>query len=141
MNKENLLKVADFIEQETVNHKGEISIDGNIFNMAHWRQSPSTGPVLRDKALNCGTAACIGGWAEVLSWEEGCWDVNEWLGLDLISAKALFYPCTTNSATGLIWANISKEHAVAAIRYMVEHNTTNATKAWRETMSQGCYDE
>ncbi len=68
------------------------------FNMNYW----CTGGNISQLKHDCGTAGCIGGWAEVLffpiellakdTWRHNTYDVGEELGLDSDQTNALFFP-------------------------------------------------
>lgn len=88
-NVENILKVAEAIERR--------SVPGLGFNMGWLTLQSSTMPLLGIDHLhveNCGTVACIAGWANALagSLEEPTFKVaKDFLGLDGAQHSQLFY--------------------------------------------------
>ena len=80
MNVENILKVADAIEQHSIPDLG--------FNMRRWRFRFRNG--INDKSgHHCKTCACIGGWTEALFPGVAA---HKSLGLLSLKVHALFYP-------------------------------------------------
>lgn len=73
----------------------------NHFNMSVWLDNGKSYPPLPSEINKCGTVACIGGWCNVLQYEENpdkfyaadyqALEETDWLGLDDDSAHALFY--------------------------------------------------
>ena len=118
MNKERLLILADVIEKLEHCRADNGFTDGPlaVFNMGVWR---------------CGSAGCIGGWAESL-WRDGMRraDVDEveatgpLLGLDPYQAYHLFYPQSEDGYdldhTGS-YGDITPAQAAATIRHFVRY--------------------
>jgi hypothetical protein len=88
MNIGNILKVADAIEQASVPNVG--------FNMTAWISEAS--PEMPDRSgRNCGTVACVAGWATIVALgretDDSPWDVGQsFLELDAPTAGDLFLP-------------------------------------------------
>lgn len=101
MNVENILKVADAIEQHTIADLG--------FNMGLWAARSSRSFPDRS-GHNCGTVACIGGWTDRVIGTEG--SAADRLGLDYEEADALFCP------PGWSGGEISQLQAVAVLRHL-----------------------
>ena len=101
MNVENILKVADAIEQHSIPDLG--------FNMSVWKEAAS--PWRRDMSgHNCRTVACIAGWTVALFPDD---DAADALGMDDDRADLLFYPRG--------WINGSafpSSRAVAVLRHL-----------------------
>lgn len=73
------------------------------FDMEHWARDASGNSTTRDQLLahNCGTAACIGGWASVIFFQESAdpdpvmvseYEVAEVLGIEDWQADQMFFP-------------------------------------------------
>jgi hypothetical protein len=126
MNTENILAVADAIEQHTIPWLG--------FNMTGYK---TTGPDMTGH--NCGTSACIAGWANAIrlrlsqnthivnGWCEHDEAAN-WLGIEAYSgfgydstADQLFYarnhPDYGNGAEAC-WSTIPAAQAVRTLRHL-----------------------
>lgn len=95
MNKENILKLAAFIEAQRFAHSKDIEVDpegigqnGIVFNMSAWLD------ILHDQHGNaCGTVMCIGGSACHLAGKKwGTAEAGAWLGVDPDTADDMFYP-------------------------------------------------
>jgi hypothetical protein len=86
MNVENILKVADAIEQHSIPDLG--------FNML-WLKSEVGGDADRS-GHNCGTVACVAGWTIALfgSRGDGFMEAGQHLGLPRSKYRPLFYPGT-----------------------------------------------
>ena len=124
MNRENLLHVADAIENHKIQDLG--------FNMSTWND------VTADWAIDhsghsCGTVACIGGTAAVLmsarnprnQWNSEAKAAN-WLGLSSRERHLLFF----GKPTGVEFlCDVQAKHAVATCRYAAEHNVIDWDKA------------
>lgn len=82
MNKENILRVADAIEE------GSLDLG---FNMAYYEASARYAPDLSGRG--CGTTACIGGWAAMLrdgnTYLASAVMVANWFDIDLVTAILL----------------------------------------------------
>ena len=108
MNVENILKVADAIEQHSIPDLG--------FNMAEWHSKAYEDAPDRS-GHDCGTVACIGGWTEAVlnngkefpSWE----DVGACLGLGAIDSEQLFFGNGCNTRTTLAQAVRTLRHLAA----------------------------
>jgi len=71
------------------------------FNMNFWFGNEKGYSLLPSEINECGTVACIGGWCNVLQYEEKAdkfynvhyqdSDARDWLGLDAATAGDLFY--------------------------------------------------
>lgn len=125
MNRENVLKVADAIEQHSIPDLG--------FNMATFRD------IARDAepdnyGAGCGTVACIAGWAEAVRLGTGVF-VNDGLTdersadyLELTSEQSgpLFF------GYGMSWSEftaITPKQAVAVLRHLAETGEVDWTVA------------
>ena len=113
MNVENILKVADAIEGHTIPTLG--------FNMLEYTSSSEAG--IEDMSgHNCGTVACIGGWAATLAsdgkvarWTASRWRAAvEYLGLEMSEANDLFVP------HDLRLSAIEPSQAVAVLRHLAK---------------------
>ena len=116
MNVENILKVADAIEQHSIPDLG--------FNMSHWFDK-ATPDVPDLSGHECGTIACIAGWASRVSGDQSenpdhTYEVAaDFLGLGALTANNLFMP--TNGFVSLHqWNSITPAHAVAVLRHLAE---------------------
>jgi hypothetical protein len=117
MNKENILKVANAIENRAIPELG--------FNMGTFRDDINTRNDLHDASgSHCGTVACIAGWAEAVRLNTSTFDNDggvpdrsqEYLGLDQDQADVLFYGFGGwNDLT-----QISPDEAVAVLRHLAE---------------------
>jgi hypothetical protein len=121
MNKERMLKLADFIE----------ALPPKQFNMQFWAVNNNNVSGRRDvdpKTINphqCGTTACIAGWAVYLFAKRDPVDQNYWisfgeeaqdlLGLTLDQRENLFL----SDCWGEAPEHITREMAAAKIRKMV----------------------
>lgn len=119
MNRENILAVADAIEQHSIPELG--------FNMYDY---VCDAEVLDRRGLSdmsgsgCGTTACIAGWAKAIALgrtPQNYFGVHEdaqhWLGLSLEQADTLFY----GLGRGIIsLPDISSAHAVSVLRHLAE---------------------
>ena len=128
MNKTNLLRVADAIEKH--------EIEGLVFNMNLWIRAMSP----------CGTAACIGGTADVLRLGsilaarkralvvDGEYETGAWLGLDNVSADELFFSCPTTCTD---FTDVTPQQAVNVLRYAAEHDVIDwdAAQTWAASKS------
>lgn len=127
MNKENILKVADAIEQHSIPTLG--------FNMNWWGYTfDPTKPENQkhDKSgHNCGTVACIGGWTETLFKTT---DARSALELPTSVATQLFYP-DQNGAPQAYEA--TPVHAVRVLRHLAETGKVDWARAMdAEALSQ-----
>lgn len=111
MNKQNILAVAYAIERHSIPDLG--------FNMQYWG-APTTKEVPDRTGHNCGTVACIAGWASRLSLGRpltGRDDAYS-IGDDFIGignkVDGLFMPSFKN------WNDVSPAHAVAVLRHLAE---------------------
>lgn len=123
MNKANILRVADAIEN------GELVKRGIGFNMAFYL-APTEESLVVDKIGGCGTTACIAGWAYALQRPRTKAatfikrdvevhvraDATEFLGLTGVEAHKLFVPSDEAGP----WRNITPAHAVAVLRHLAE---------------------
>lgn len=102
MNVTNLTRLADLLESPEA--EGHFDI-GTWFS--YKMPSRISGFAIRQQLHNCGTTACIGGWAAALGGEEGtignAWsdkEVREWMGLPETGAYwSLCYAYPTESIT------------------------------------------
>lgn len=114
-NTENILKVADAIENHTIEGLGFNM--GNFIGSADAAHADKTGH-------NCGTIACVAGWSyavrnggvkpEPVDVEDFKWEVDgEWFGLETQKANILFYgyPGDGDSSP-------KPEKAVAVLRHL-----------------------
>lgn len=119
MNVENILKVADAIEQHSI---AELGFNMGLFQGFGGQFYDHTGH-------NCGTTACIGGWANAIQSktlvEAGDLteaDARNFLGLSPAKASDLFY--ARNYPENLIspdedyFIGITAEQAVATLRHL-----------------------
>jgi hypothetical protein len=118
MNKENILKVADAIENATLTKDHGIG-----FNMAYFFES--SGHLEDHTHQECGTTACIAGWASLISEKEVAArddpDVMEdvameYLGLSNMQAVDLFYARCVRKPM----ADITQAEAVRVLRHLAE---------------------
>ena len=131
MNKENMQKVLDFIQQEHEHYK---------FDMGDWCEFYS------DEDTPCHTAACIGGTCNLLQYAEGIMkpiqtvleeicerqsvnlsnsiDAREWLEITLDEGNQLFLGDDYKNYQG-----ISREEAIAALKYAIEFGKIDYTAA------------
>lgn len=115
MNVENILKVADAIEQH--------SIPGLGFNMLDWR-GPADRVVCDKSGHNCGTVACIGGWTEAIfpKDEHGrAVPAGETLDLDEDQRGRLFFMYGTRRSLG----SVKSDHAVRTLRHLAATGEVN----------------
>ena len=84
MNRERILKVADFLEALPPER-----FDPDFWFKYQGPSIPNERTYVRDHP--CGTAACIGGWTEILFDPEGNGDAEDLLGLTTEQADALFF--------------------------------------------------
>jgi hypothetical protein len=114
MNKERILKLADIIEKQP--HTTPQQPDG--FTMSNWTH-------------DCGTPACICGWANHELNKETSSDIwlgddrvaAEWLGLDIDTAGSLFEPSRERDSNPWAtdwWDEITPAHAAAVLRNLAE---------------------
>lgn len=129
MNKTNILAVADAIEQHTIPWLG--------FNMLNYKTVVNADM----SGHNCGTTACIAGWANAIrlrlkethpSWGGWCEHdgAADWLGIETYSssgdstADKLFYarnhPDYKPDKAEATWASITAEQAVRTLRHLAE---------------------
>lgn len=101
MNKDNILKVADAIEQHSIPDLG--------FNMGWWNEH--VGGQNDMSGHDCDTCACIGGWTEAVLRSH---DATESLGITPGDARSLFYPQVTHA-----WV-ATPAVAVAVLRHLAE---------------------
>lgn len=89
MNRENILKVADAIEQHSIPDLG-FNMSDVVFTYSHGHFDKS--------GHDCNTVACIAGWAKAASLghkpgnDTRIDDVEIWLGIDDVQAAELFMP-------------------------------------------------
>lgn len=118
MNKENILKLAEFIEAQRYKHLKDIEVDpegmgqnGIVFNMSEWAET------LHDQYGNeCGTVMCIGGSAcHVAGIKGSSDDAAAWLGIHWETADSMFYPDFAYN-----WQSITSIVAGKMLRNFVE---------------------
>ncbi len=111
MNVENILKVANAIEQHSIPELG--------FNMFQWYGDDT---FHRDiSGHGCGTVACIGGWAgQVLLGNSNCTsqDLLDPLGIDKKQASALFFDWDTT-------IDVTPAQAVRTLRHLAATGAVN----------------
>ena len=126
MNKQNILRLAEVLE------RNELARLGIGFNMDRYYK---TGSALEDKSgHNCGTTACIAGWAVALFNEDGTPRTEPFvedpykhgipianlgrvaLGLSYSIADALFTPELPDH----IWSSITPQVAAKTLRSLAE---------------------
>lgn len=120
MNRENILKVADAIEQHSIPDLG--------FNMADF-----LGTYEDRTGHGCGTTACIAGWGHAII--HGTYDaeftyvdpdeIAGWLGISHVPACNLFYadnhPLNARDSSGRSWFDeITPKTAVSVLRHLAE---------------------
>lgn len=139
VNRENILKVADAIENHSIKWLG--------FNMASWFDADARHPWSpKDNTNhNCGTVACIGGWAGVLAMGKKTEKsaakalanlnetrIHEFLGLETEVARSLFLP--SHKVVGK-WSDITPAQAVRVLRHLAETGKVNWRKAGKGASS------
>jgi hypothetical protein len=121
MNVENILRVADAIEQHSIPDLG--------FNMGVW-----TDEGLEDlSGHKCGTVACIGGWAnaveagsKMLEWDSpllGSQQAKAFLGLGGWESDELFFGCVYG---------VSPSQAVSVLRHLAKTGEVDWDRALAE---------
>lgn len=118
MNKDNILAVADAIENHTIPDLG--------FNMSNWF-SPTSQDRRDNSGHGCGTVACVAGWSAVLAtgrqpdnnrWYYGKDHAEkvakEYLGLSWPDSSRLFEP----EEDVYEWRDIPPARAVAVLRHL-----------------------
>ena len=125
MNCENLLRVADAIEKH--------EIEGLGFNMAEWLTIPGDTPAPDRLGLNCGTTACIAGWAAHL--EAGLTRVDfDQKDIIVRAAAYLGYPAGLffGSPSRTRLEDITPAQAVNTLRYAAATGTIDwdAAQTW-----------
>lgn len=123
MNRENILRVADAIEN------GELVKRGIGFNMAYYMDYATHRTP--DRIDSCGTTACIAGWTFAIFRPDTDPDfvINgsgpsigrtaaDLLGLTPDQRSALFTPDDFGEEEE--WTNITPAHAVAVLRHLAE---------------------
>lgn len=128
MNIENILKLRDFID----------SLPAKRFDINVWANTLADNPEVinydatSDEVLhNCGTCACIGGWADVLFQPKGFLIVQsdgyintaEQLGLDTDTAYDLTHP------SDVAWSLVTKDVAVEVLTILAETGRVDYKKA------------
>ena len=131
MNPERILAVADAIEKHTIPELG--------FNMGYFFGHDGELPDL--SGHNCGTTACIGGYARTLmvgsvhKADQGSYELDEgkWLDIDFTTVNQLFYASNhpaANKSNGT-WAtefkSITPEQAVRTLRHLAATGTVDWT--------------
>lgn len=119
MNRENILKVADVIEDHA-----------NKFDMDVW----GAGDLLH----NCGSAGCIGGWTLALFENDASGHsarASEYLGLTTEQGDELFFPSNYRDA-GEVWTAVkddphiaTAEQAATLLRMIADGTATFACDA------------
>jgi hypothetical protein len=109
MNIENILKVADAIEQASIPDLG--------FNMLDVH---ANGEFPDKTGRECGTTACIAGWALAVEGQPFhpftvCQDATPFLGLTLKQANELYY---AEDAFDTLLSEIEPHHAVRVLRIL-----------------------
>ncbi len=90
-NKERLIQLAEVLESERA--EKHFNMNTWFANKRYERPNKPMGIAIQD----CGTIACIGGWAEVianadLNWTDKQIEANKWLDLTYAESDKLFYP-------------------------------------------------
>lgn len=115
INRERLLLLADRIERTPHAKRldeSDLTSRPRRFSMKWW---------------NCGTAACIGGWAEAMFLGKGYHpvsDVSEALGLNRKQSDTLFFHETS--------ADITPEQAASCLRFLAETGKVDWGRALRK---------
>ena len=125
MNRENILAVADAIEKHSIPDLG--------FNMAGFHAEG-----WEDLSQhNCGTTACIGGYATILLNGGGEYrtipdgKIADWLGVPIETAEALFY--ATGVDYGPQWfEKVTPSQAVSVLRHLAETGEVDWDRALAE---------
>jgi len=123
MNKENVLKVADAIEQHSIPELG--------FNMNYGLVSRSDN--IKDlSGYNCDTVACIAGWCNMLTKPDARFSdfdaAREFLGLDPKAASELFYASSQWEFEGgdhTYLERITPSKAAVVLRHLAETGEVN----------------
>lgn len=130
VNRENVTKVADAIENHSIKWLG--------FNMDSWLEKASDRYASgRDKSGHkCGTVGCIGGWTDVIRLnltEDSDHDqvLNlpdhesaAFLGLSAREGASLFHPYEIRD-----WTKITPAHAVRVLRHLAETGKVDWSQA------------
>lgn len=131
MNKENILKLIEFVKGLRFEHQKDIETDpegmgqnGLLFNMQHWVER------LKDNHGNvCGTVMCLGGAIAFMLGEKPYYQFGinsgaRWLGVDYDTADALFYPMSIDddglATMDIDWNSINTEVAVKLLTTFME---------------------
>ena len=133
------------IERLTILRDHIAALDPSRFNMAVWSQSDldalSTA-TLYQMQHNCGTAACIGGWAETLFVAKEPTDfigagsdtlTIEALGITAEQAEELFFPHYQLSEAGLdaSYSQLTQRQAVEVLDHLIETGQVDWPRAVR----------
>lgn len=124
MNVENILKVADAIEQHSIPNLG--------FNMALW-YAPAGRNYPDNSGRNCGTVACIAGWAysvarglslaatnvDTAAYDAGV-KAKQFLGLTEEEASRLFMPHIDGEDHDVGRCGVKPERAIAVLRHLAK---------------------
>jgi hypothetical protein len=106
--RDRMIRLRDFLAE----------LDYARFNMNYWRGDPAAYPM--PDRHTCGTACCIGGWAQKLYLPEYVGEhveaAGECIGLTRSQAAALFYP----SGIDVAYDDITLPHAVAVLDHYLE---------------------
>ena len=118
------------IERLTILRDHIAQLPPSRFNMETWASTPGTdrGPfdiTAGDVKHDCGTCACIGGWADALFQPEDApinslprHSTEELLGLTAEQGDELFSPARD-------WSSITQEDAVATLTRLIETGEVN----------------
>lgn len=142
MNSDFMLKVADAIEKEQKFHF--LDKDGwkvtlsTSFDMESWGTMVNMEPHTHTQALDCGTSACVAGWACILDSPEGWYRrltgydsfsterrARVLLGLSDADAHRLFYA----SPVGMVWLNDNAKYVPDALRWMALNGEVDWVRA------------
>lgn len=128
MNKQRVLELADTLEHHAKEQKG---LRGVGFNMRTW--ASKTRGHIRDRVDDCGTVACLAGWAYMLRFQTVTarrllavtdigkdWRIPtcaaDYLGLDTPQTELLFRP----NISVCDWDQITADQAVKVLRHLAK---------------------
>lgn len=125
MNKERIEQLAVAIESHAIAELG--------FNMSYLR---FTGGAADASGHNCGTVACIAGWAVALGKLSGTFvDAAEWLDIPYGKVgQELFFPGDASGIRVRDWALITPAHAAGVLRQLAETGRVDWTAVLPESL-------
>lgn len=129
MNKDRLRRVADAIE------KAELASKGIGFNMFRYISRAGDGLSIDQTGRDCGTVACIAGWAAILNDPTNIREssilvpgrAQEWLELSDDEAEMLF----VRAENVLPLTSVSTAHAVTVLRHAADTGEISI-RAWEK---------